>query len=210
VLTEACGSRVTLLQVVQPPTYPLYGDGYTYIPFDEDAELAEARAYLERQAARLGGRGEPVNTVVQVGEPARVIGEIARAQDVDVVVMATHGNGGLSRLILGSVATGTLRHTTAPLLLVRPTAVAHAQPLPERDAVADQSLTTGHRAGESQEPAVTLRVSLEELELVERGLKALGYAPGYDYGHVLAARALADRLRALAQAEVGEAVGAAR
>ena len=38
-------------------------------------------------------------------EPARVIGETARERNVDVVVMATHGSGGLSRLLLGSVAT---------------------------------------------------------------------------------------------------------
>ena len=123
-LTELFGARLTLLRAIQPATYPLYGEGYAYVPFDEEAELAEARRYLEDQATRLGESGGRVDTEVAVGEPARVIGEIARDKDVDVVVMATHGHGGLSRLILGSVATATLRHTTAPLLLVRPTAVS--------------------------------------------------------------------------------------
>ena len=36
-LTEVFGSRLTLLHVIQPPAYPLYGEGYAYVPFDEDA-----------------------------------------------------------------------------------------------------------------------------------------------------------------------------
>ena len=128
-LVESTGSRLTLLRVIQPATYPLYGEGYAYIPFDEEAELAAARRYLEAQAARLRERGRSVSIEVAVGDPARVIGKMAHDKDVDVIVMATHGHGGLSRLILGSVATATLRQTTAPLLLVRPSAMHHAEPV---------------------------------------------------------------------------------
>jgi nucleotide-binding universal stress UspA family protein len=127
-LTELFGARLTLLGVVQPMPYPLYGAGYAYVPYGLDAEVAEARGYLDDRAMRLSGDGARVETEVVVGEPARVIGEVARGRDVDVVVMATHGHGGLSRVILGSVATATLRHTTAPLLLVRPVAVGVAEP----------------------------------------------------------------------------------
>ncbi len=114
-LTDLFGARLTLLRAIQPIPYPLYGDGYAYIPFNEEAEVAEARRYLDDQATRLSGDVANVETEVVLGEPARVIGEVAREKDVDVVVMATHGHGGLSRVILGSVATATLRHTTAPL-----------------------------------------------------------------------------------------------
>jgi nucleotide-binding universal stress UspA family protein len=211
-LTESFGSKLTLLRVVQPAIYPLYGEGYTYVPFDQDAELADARQYLQDQTARLGETGSRVDTQVAVGEPARVIGEIAREQNVDVVVMATHGNGGLSRLILGSVATATLRHTTAPLLLVRPTALHQAEP------VSSGSVRTGSTVSASSPeatiherpdgPSVEVRLSAVDLELIECGLKALAYAPGYDYSHVLAAHALADRLKRSVHAETGEPVAA--
>ena len=49
---------------------------------------------------------------------------------------------------------------------------------------------------------------MEELELVELSLRALGYAPGHDYGQVQAARALADSLRLSAVLDVGEPVAA--
>jgi nucleotide-binding universal stress UspA family protein len=211
-LTQLFVARLTLLRAIQPIPYPLYGDGYAYVPFDEDAEVSEARRYLDDQAARLAEDGVRANTDVVIGDPARLIGEIARKKDVDVVVMATHGYGGLSRLILGSVATATLRHTTAPLLLVRPAAVHVAEvvgPCPKGDGTTRRPETspyvTANRPGDS---TVNVQLSAEELELVEHSLKALGHAPGYDYSHVLEARALADRLKQSAHVELGELVAA--
>jgi len=202
-LTEAFGAQLALLRVVQPVSYPLVGEGYAYVPFDEEAEVADARRYLDDQAARLSGDGVRVSTNVAVGEPARVIGEIAREQDVDVVVMATHGHGGLSRVILGSVATATLRHTTAPLLLVRPAAV-HLIETPPRHSEPSNSAASV-QAGE---PVVTVHLTSTELELIEHSLRALGHAPGYDYGHVVEARALADRLKQSPHVKMGEPVAA--
>jgi nucleotide-binding universal stress UspA family protein len=211
-LTEAFGARLTLLRVVQPVPYPLYGDGYSYVPYDEDADVAEAQRYLAGQAATLAQGGVRVGTNVVVGEPARVIGEIAREQDVDVVVLATHGHGGLSRLILGSVATATLRHTTAPLLLVPPAAIHAAEtvgPSPMGDRAARwPDVATSSIASIAADSSVTVQLSARELELIEHSLKALGHAPGYDYSHVLEARALADRLKRSAHVEIGEPVAA--
>jgi nucleotide-binding universal stress UspA family protein len=209
-LTESFGSRVTLLRVVQPVPYPLYGEGYAYVPYDEDAEVADARRYLDEQATWLGERGVHVTTDVVVGDPARAIGEIARAKDVDVVVMATHGHVGLSRLILGSVATATLRHTTAPLLLVRPSAAqvvgTECSVRDEAGSSTDSASSRPVIAGEDVARTITVQVSEAELELVDHGLRALGHAPGYDYGHVLAARALADRLKCSAHTDAVEPV----
>ena len=87
------------------------------MPFDEDGEVAAARQYLEGQVTRLRERGKHVSGKVTVGQPVGVIAALAREQHADLVVMATHGHGGLSRLLLGSVATSTLHQTTVPLLL---------------------------------------------------------------------------------------------
>jgi nucleotide-binding universal stress UspA family protein len=53
------------------------------------------------------------------GPPAAAIAEVARAEKVDLIVMATHGRGGLERLVLGSVAESVLRGTRVPILIVR-------------------------------------------------------------------------------------------
>jgi len=123
-LAESLGARLHLLRVVEPPQYPLYGDGYAYIPFDDAAELQGAREYLDEVAGRLIASGASVEVEVTVGLPSAVIPRVAQEQQADVIAMATHGRGGLARLVLGSVATGTLQRTHVPLLLTRPTALA--------------------------------------------------------------------------------------
>jgi nucleotide-binding universal stress UspA family protein len=62
------------------------------------------------------------------------IAEVAREEQVDVIAMATHGRSGLARLVLGSVATETLRRASMPVLLLRPAALQHVE--------ADQEPTT--------------------------------------------------------------------
>jgi nucleotide-binding universal stress UspA family protein len=206
-ITAAGETQVTLLRVIEPPTYPIYGDGYAYVPFDEDGEVAAARQYLEGQVTRLRERGKHVSGKVTVGQPAGVIAALAREQHADLVVMATHGHGGLSRLLLGSVATSTLHQTTVPLLLTRPAAMRRAELAPEQEAVTSAMGKTAPMAAESDEraiPTIDIRLSALDLELIEHGLRALAHAPGYDYGHVLAAQALARRLETSAKSEAGE------
>jgi nucleotide-binding universal stress UspA family protein len=54
------------------------------------------------------------------GAPAEVIQEYAMAQNVGLVVLGTHGRGGIGRLLLGSVAERTLRVARHPTLIIRP------------------------------------------------------------------------------------------
>lgn len=103
--------------------------------------------------------------------------------------------GGLARLVLGSVATDALRRTTLPLLLVRPSAMQPAQrgTAGERDATQDD-VATAVSSARTPGPTVDVRLSAEDVALIERGLRALAYAPGYEYADILAARALATAL----------------
>jgi nucleotide-binding universal stress UspA family protein len=64
--------------------------------------------------------GYAVSVLIQSGDPARTIVDVAERQAVDVVAMATHGRTGLRRLVLGSVTEAVLRELTVPLVLVRP------------------------------------------------------------------------------------------
>ena len=52
------------------------------------------------------------------GDVATRINEFAAHQEVDLVVLTTHGHGGLSKLWFGSVADAVLRRATVPVLLV--------------------------------------------------------------------------------------------
>jgi nucleotide-binding universal stress UspA family protein len=76
-----------------------------------------AEAELERAADEL--RKEKVESISihDVGKPAKLIQEMVRAHDVDLVAMATHRSE-LSRLFAGSVTEEVLRQTRVPMLIV--------------------------------------------------------------------------------------------
>lgn len=87
---------------------------------DREARAAEAE-YLRRQAERIAAdSGIAVNDAVLDGEPARELARYVSGQQIDLVVMTTHGRGGVSRLWLGSVADRLVRQTERPVLLLRP------------------------------------------------------------------------------------------
>jgi len=64
-------------------------------------------------------RGVPVETEMAEGSPAREIIRTADRQDCDLIVMGTHGRGGLDRLLLGSVAEKVVRGAEIPVTTVR-------------------------------------------------------------------------------------------
>jgi len=79
------------------------------------AEAEEATGYVADVANE---RGVPVEEHVTAGSPARAIRKFVEDEDVDLVVMGSHGRSGLSRVVLGSVAEKVLRRTRVPVLVV--------------------------------------------------------------------------------------------
>ncbi|MCH8812111.1 MAG: universal stress protein [Gemmatimonadetes bacterium] len=77
--------------------------------------------YIEEIAERVHAEaGFTVRATVLKGSPAEAIQNHAAARGVDLVVMATHGRGPMSRFWLGSTADGLIRRSTIPILLLRP------------------------------------------------------------------------------------------
>ena len=116
-IARAFGAALDLVLVHKPLPF----GGFEDAPWRADASKTE-RAYLETIALELASVGSvPVTSVVLRGEPSEKICERARDVNADLVVMTTHGRTGLSRAWMGSVAHGVLRHTSAPVYLIRPT-----------------------------------------------------------------------------------------
>ncbi len=63
----------------------------------------------------------PVETRLVDGSPRRAIVEYAKGHDCDLIVMGTHGRGGIDRLLMGSVTEGVIRTSEKPVLTVRRT-----------------------------------------------------------------------------------------
>ncbi len=113
-LARAGGASLALLRAVAGAVaalaLPL--DGY----YLESDQTAEAQATAELQAVADTIDGLDVETLVMTGRPEPVIGEAA--ESADLIVMASHGRGGLARLALGSVADGVIRHAGRPVMIV--------------------------------------------------------------------------------------------
>ncbi len=83
---------------------------------DEVRERAErATGYVADRAAE---RGLEVVEHVSSGRPHEKIADYAADNDVDLVVMGSHGRSGVTRALLGSVTERTLRATRVPVLVV--------------------------------------------------------------------------------------------
>jgi nucleotide-binding universal stress UspA family protein len=93
------------------------------------AQLPEFAAMEEEAAAAAGNyldgvracvpEGVQTETVVLRGQPAVTLADFALHERIDLVVMTTHGRGGLRRLVLGSTADRLVR-AGVPSLLIRP------------------------------------------------------------------------------------------
>jgi nucleotide-binding universal stress UspA family protein/mono/diheme cytochrome c family protein len=77
----------------------------------------EAGSELEKLRPRLAGVS--VSTEVLFGNPARAIVTAAHTNDVDLIVMGTHGHGAVMHLVLGNVAERVVRTADCPVLTVR-------------------------------------------------------------------------------------------
>ena len=121
--TELCkgATEVTLFQVVHLPLPLAAPDVSMAVPLpDPEGLREEALNYLEELAAPLREEGVNVKTdALERDVVAEAIVDYAEQNDIDLIVMTTHGRSGLSRLVFGSVAESVVRHAPCPVLLIR-------------------------------------------------------------------------------------------
>jgi nucleotide-binding universal stress UspA family protein len=131
-LASITQAEITLLRVVQqltpvsydPESSRISGIRPALLKQLQDADRQErerAEDYLGQVAERLRMRSFAVQTrVVSHIRPATAILDNVSAHGVDVIALATHGRGGLKRLLLGSVAEKVIRGATIPVLVYQP------------------------------------------------------------------------------------------
>ena len=111
-------SVVLLLSVPQVPRAERYGAVVEEIQELREQAEQEAGEYLESVAAALQEDGIETHVLVCGSRPADTIISVANDEDVDVLMLATHGHGELDRLFLGSVADRIVQNTRCPVFLV--------------------------------------------------------------------------------------------
>ncbi len=121
-LASCLKSKITLLRVVHSPNFlAAAGSDFAelYIIFREDMQQ-EAANYIQEKQSALQAEGYQVSSRIVEGDSvADIILNTADELAVDTIVMSTHGRGGLSRFVFGSVADKVLQHAKVPLLLIR-------------------------------------------------------------------------------------------
>ncbi|WP_226038958.1 universal stress protein [Natrinema sp. DC36] len=104
--------------------YVVNAAGYGGFPMEtaldgvNEALRGEGQAAVERAEA-LAPDDVTVETEVREGAPSQVIVDEADPAECDLVVMGTHGRGGIDRLLLGSVTERVVRRASVPVLTVK-------------------------------------------------------------------------------------------
>lgn len=122
-LARTHGASITALYVVDP--YPFLGIGEVN-PMGFDAYMAAAReqaaAAHARVLAQASEGGAPVTVQAELVEDVAVLDGILQAakdHQSDLIVIGSHGRTGISRLMLGSVATKVVAQSPVPVLVTR-------------------------------------------------------------------------------------------
>ena len=115
--------EVILLYVVEP--YHKEGEmHYRHVGLSEE-EIRQrdleketyGKEYLAKMADKMKNDGLAVETALIYGIPAEEILNYAEKNEVDLIIMSTHGRSGISRWALGSVADRVIRHSVTPVLI---------------------------------------------------------------------------------------------
>ncbi|MBV0900585.1 universal stress protein [Haloarcula salina] len=85
----------------------------------EQQEAAAESLFDDLEAAATEAGVETVERVLEVGRPTQVIVDYAEDNDIDQIVMGSHGRAGMSRILLGSVAEIVVRRASVPVTVVR-------------------------------------------------------------------------------------------
>jgi nucleotide-binding universal stress UspA family protein len=111
------GADVALIHVVEPELVNAADTGVQPATL-EAAVRADARKLIDEFRSRMSLQS-PALEFIEIGEPATAIARAAKDWPADMIVIGSHGRGGLRRALLGSVAEGVMRQASCPVLVVR-------------------------------------------------------------------------------------------
>ncbi len=81
--------------------------------------IEEAQAHMKSVTDRLTRMNYSSQAKVGMGDPAFAILEQAKASQADIILMGTHGRGGLARFLIGSVSNSVLHQADCPVFIVK-------------------------------------------------------------------------------------------
>jgi nucleotide-binding universal stress UspA family protein len=120
-LVRGAGGVVELCHVhersLPSPAYAYDAPGGRITEIESARVLKELRGLVPAEAQSMGIASHA--SVIDGGKPAEAIVQAAERLDVDAIVLASHGRGGLTRTVLGSVASEVVQRARRPVYVVR-------------------------------------------------------------------------------------------
>jgi len=124
-LARAFGGELTLVHVVPLSTYVDFAGVNGGFTFDsaqfQQAVRRSSDQSLQEELARIRAAGVAAESVTLDGPAAPEICDLAKRSGAELIVIGSHGQTGLARILLGSVAENVVRHAVVPVLTVRAT-----------------------------------------------------------------------------------------
>jgi len=120
-LEEYPDADITALSVIDPTDVGYGSVEAAPSTFEHLQRTAEERTEAVLEAARetAAERGIELTTETVIGMPSRAIVEWAENNEVDGIVIGSHGREGVTRVLLGSVAESVVRRSPVPVTVVR-------------------------------------------------------------------------------------------
>ena len=113
------GARIFLHHTLQIPQDLLLGSmEATVVQGAYDAQLQADKEKLTAMVESAASEQQEIVPLLSEGEPITNILEIIKAQQIDLLVMGTHGHKGFNRLVLGSVTEQVIHEAICPVLVV--------------------------------------------------------------------------------------------
>lgn len=125
-LAKLLGAEVIFTAVAHSPL-PILGDPYYQRALTE--KLGAMRSALATAVPFAEERRVPYETELLEGSPVKMILELARSRNVDLIVVGSRGLGAVKGSLLGSVSSAIVHHADRPVLVARPVATEEATPL---------------------------------------------------------------------------------
>ncbi len=192
-LAGRLGSEIVLAHVseLDPGTHEDEHQNYLHKIVEVTKEGAST--YCDKPG---NGPAVAVRSVILYGQPAEKIVEYAENESIGLIVMATHGQSGIQRWALGSVADKVVRATLRPVMLIR---AGGAKPDIRADALLNKVLVPldGSNEGEAIIPFVEDLASMLKIKVVLIQILPKGYDTGYQYMPLPEQQMAADRAHAI-------------
>jgi nucleotide-binding universal stress UspA family protein len=117
-IAKRLDARVHVIHAFEIPVVG-FPDGVATVTAELASRIVDAaQKALKDAVAPFEHSGVVVTSALHQGDPREVIAETIKAQNVDLVVMGTHGRKGVVRALMGSVAERIVRTCPVPLLTV--------------------------------------------------------------------------------------------